>query len=209
MLVRPDDPATEDGRRLLEGELEASDDRIVAAPTAQRPEQVGILVCAHLPQLPRGVHHIERGDAVRDPAERPAEPAQPTAERHSGDADHRGAARQGGESVLGGRALQGAGGDPRADPRPAVLGVDLDLGEPAGAEQDAAGGPSGGTVTVRLGRDREPGRSREPDEAGHIRGVLGLDHGRDLLVDGQVPRLARLLEAAIAREPDSPADGGR
>jgi hypothetical protein len=64
-----------DRAQLVEPELELGDHPEVAAPAAQGPEQVGVLVCARPHGAAVGQHDLRRLQAVDREPVHPAEPA--------------------------------------------------------------------------------------------------------------------------------------
>src|SRR5205823_9237109 len=111
---------------------------------------------------------------------------------------------RGGDDVGPDRACSGAGATP--------LGVDLDAAEAARADQDGVGkvAERGGAVACALRGDAEAVLGREPYGAGDVLRDLRLEDRDGLLVDGEVPRLPRLVPGCVAGEDDVAvaAEGG-
>ena len=93
-------------------EVERRDDaEVPAAPAAQRPEQVGLLLRARRADGSVGRDHLHRGDRVAGQPHGAGQHADPTAERQPGDAD--GGARPSGDRpslVAQGGVHRGQGG---------------------------------------------------------------------------------------------------
>src|SRR5437762_2112035 len=79
-------------------------------------------------------------------------------------------------------------------------GVDLDAAEAARADQDGGGkvAERGGAVACALRGDAEAVLGREPYGAGDVLRDLRLEDRDGLLVDGEVPRLPRLVPGCVA-----------
>jgi hypothetical protein len=129
------------------------------------------------------------------------EPAQAAAERVADDADVGRRAGQRGEAVLGGGA--GDLGPERAgrDAGTTAGGVDRDALHARGLDEDRVleGGERGGVVAGALGGDAQAGGAGELDDRHHVVDVLGQGHEGGTLVDGEVPRLPRLVPRRVAR----------
>jgi hypothetical protein len=87
LLHRPEDRPGEHLRAERDAvELELRDDSEVAAPAAEAPEQVGVLVLARLEELAVGSHDIHRNELIDREPVLAHDPADPTAERQACDA---------------------------------------------------------------------------------------------------------------------------
>ena len=150
-----------------------------AAPAAQRPEQVGLVVGVDVQLVAGGGHDVERADVARGEALAAREPAEPAAERVARDADAGRHAVQAGEAVLAGRRHHRPPRRAGLDLRGPRAGVDLHAGQPRRAQQDRAG-------EVAEHRRAVPGRLRGDAQAvrrrvAHRRGEVG----------GRAPRARR------------------
>ena len=119
------------------------------------------------------------------------------------DARVRAAPRQGHQSRGLERGEEGAPLDPGADVGHATLGVDGDLLERSGAEQDGAGEGGRRAVADRLGRDAQPVLSRPCDGRDHVLAVPHGDDGDRVLVDVEAPPEPRPVPAGVLRQEDA------
>ena len=188
-----------DGMRL---ELERGDDREAPATTAQRPEQLGLVIGVDAHALARGEHDLERAHVVAGQPIRPAQPAGPAAEREPGDADARGQAQHGSEPVLAGR--RGDVARERARPGAHDAAVDRHVAQARSLQQHRA-------LEVRQGLRPVAGGLRSHAQAGaqhglHVLGARRLHDRGGALVDGEVPGPARLVPAGVVGQHHAPAD---
>jgi hypothetical protein len=145
---------------------------------------------------------LGRGDAVGGQPVAAGQPAEPAAEGVPGHAHGRGVARERGQAVLGGR-------DGHVLPHRAGLGaggaggrVDVHCAHACRPQQHRAVQrfERSGAVAGALRGDPDPVGAGVPDRLGHVGGRPGLHDNGGPLVDGQVPRLARLVIAGLARD---------
>ena len=153
-------------------------------------------------QVAAGGDQLGRGDAVGGQPVAAGQPAEPAAEGVPGHPHVRGGARERGQAVLGGR-------DGHVLPHRAGLGaggaggrVDADPAHPRRPEQHRAVQrfERSGAVAGALRGDPDPVGAGVPDRLGHVGGRPGLHDNGGPLVHGQVPRLARLVIAGLARD---------
>jgi hypothetical protein len=144
---------------------------------------------------------------VRRQAVGPTEPAQAPAQR---EAHHRrvGAAPgQRGEAVGLGRREQLAPLDAGADPSDPALGVDLDLGQGSGPDQDGVVERGGRAVAHRLRGDREPVPGGAAYGGDDVLVVGHRDHRRRPLLDREDPGGAGVLPARVTGRQDLAGEG--
>ena len=114
----------------MQGKLEAGHHAEIAAPAAQRPEQVGVGAGAGPQQPPIRRHHVHGQQVVDAEAMARAQPADPARQGEAGDAGVGDQAAGGGEAERLGVAVDVAPGGAALDPGAAPFGVD-----PHGAHQ--------------------------------------------------------------------------
>ena len=171
-----------------------------AAPS-DRPEQVRLVVGVGADQVTAGGHELGRGDAVGGQPVTAGQKAEPAAQRVAGHTHARRAPGQPGQAVLccrddhvlPHRAGLGAGG--------AGSRVNADLPHPRRPQQHRAVErlERRGAVAAALRGDPHPVGAGVPDRLGHAGGRPGLYDNGGPLVHGQVPCLARLVVAGLAR----------
>ena len=149
-----------------------------------------------------GGHDLHGDDAVGGEAVLAGQPAQAAAQAVADDADVVRRAGQRGEPVLGGgaddvgpqRAGLGAGA--------AAVGVDLDDAHAVRLDEDGVVqgrlGERGGGMAGALGGDAQAALAGEVDDGDDVGDGLGLGDGGRALVDGEVPRLPRLVPTGVA-----------
>jgi hypothetical protein len=161
------------------GEVEADRDPEVAAATAQRPEQVGVLHGVRADHPPVRGDQLRRRQAVDDqpvPADHPADPA---AQRQPAHADLAGVARAQPQPVRaqgrGDRAPGGARAD--ADP-PAGPVQQLNAADPPRVDDHAvrARAQPGHAVAAGTHGHGQPGVGRVAQRRRHPGRVAGADH---------------------------------
>jgi hypothetical protein len=79
-LLRPEQRARVQLPHGIQGELERGDDPEAAPATAQRPEEVGLVLAIDMEEPAVGGHDVDGKDAVAGEAVAPGEPSQPTAQ---------------------------------------------------------------------------------------------------------------------------------
>ena len=200
-LVRGvDDASGEDLRELDQPELDRGHDPEASAPTAQRPEEVGIGVGIDPAQLAVGGHQLDRAHAVAGQAVAPRQPAEPAPGRVTDDAHVRRGAREGRQAVVS-RGVAGIAPDhPRLEAADAPLGVDLDSVHALGLDQDhpVEGAAARDAVSRALGDHPHAVRPRERDHGRDVFGALDVRHRRGALVNCQVPGRAGLVPVLLA-----------
>ena len=128
----------DDPRQLVEPIVEAGHDAEVAAATADRPEQVGMVVGVDLEEPAVGGHDLGAEQVVDRQPELADEIADAAAERDPADADRTGVAEPGRQAVLadGRRVLEG--GQPALGPCRAAVDVDVEALHVGQVEDDPA-----------------------------------------------------------------------
>jgi hypothetical protein len=155
--------------------VEARDDSEVATTAPDRPEEVRVSVGVDLDDAAVGGHDLGPEQVVdRQPA-LAHEVTHPAAEREPTDAYGRRVAEGGGETVRCGRDGDVAGGESAGRARDALDGVDLDRGEAAQVEHDAALARSVPRLAVAAAAhgQLDAGLARKRDDQGHLAGVGG------------------------------------
>ncbi len=198
-LERPEQVARVELADGEEVELEPGDHSEAAASTAERPEQVRLVVDVDGAPLPVRRHHVGRDDAVCREAVLPAEPAEAPAERVADDAHVRRAAGEAREAVLGrGRrdvVPLGAGLDACA----AALRIDGDPSHAPRLQQDRVveRRERRGEMASRLRGHANPMLAREVHDRGDVVSSFGeRDRDRPLVVD-DVPAHARCVPVGV------------
>ena len=173
-----------------------------AAAAPDRPQKVRLVVGVGADQVTAGGHELGRGDAVGGQPVPAGQKAEPAAQGVAGHTDARRAPGQPGQAVLccrddhvlPHRAGLGAGG--------AGSRVNVDLPHARRPQQHRAVErfERRGAVAGALRGDPHRAGAGVPDRLGHVGGRLGLYDNGGLLVHGQVPCLARLVVAGLARD---------
>ena len=139
----------------MQPEDEGGDDAEVAAAAADRPEEVGVLVCGCSHLLAAGEDDVGLEQVVDAETAFAGQVAQAAAQREAADAGGRDDPARRRQAVLVGRRIDLAPRAAAADPDRAGLGVDLDALQPRKVEDDAVvDGPQPGAV-VAAAADRQ------------------------------------------------------
>ncbi len=182
----------------------------VPATAAQRPEQVGIGLLAHLGDRAVGGHQLDRHEVVGGEPVPGHQPAEPAAERQAGDPGGRDRAARDGQPVLRGRIVELAPQDAALGPHGPGVGVDLDplhLGQ-VDHHRVIGDRAAGDVVAAAPDADVEPFRTGEAQgRRGVGRGPAAHDDGRPA-VDQPVVDPSGLVVAAVVRLDDLAADAG-
>ena len=164
----PERAARDDERHGQELDLDLGDDAEAAAPAAQRPEQLRLVLRARDDRLAVGQHDGDRADVVGGDAGRPAVEADAAAEQVADDADGGAGAVQRGEAVRLGRGDERAPGGAGGDAGGPADGVDPDGAVEGGADED--GGVEGRLAARAVaGALRADGRARRGGRRGRRR----------------------------------------
>ena len=208
VLPGPDQPAGEDGLEREELVLEGRDDAEVAAAAAQREEEVALVGVVDAVELAVGRDQLDRRQGVGGEAVLAGEPAHAASERVARDADVRRGAVQDSEAVLGRGGHDVVPDRAGADADLLGLDVDLDVAQLVHAHEDGIRDVAerGDAVAGALGRHAQAVGQGEAHDRLHVGGVGGDDDQRGLLVEGDVPRCARLVPALVAGGEDGSAD---
>ena len=188
----------------VEAELEGRHGAEVAAPAAERPEQLGVAVAVDPPVLAVGAHQFDRQHAVGREAVAASQQAHSAAQRVADHADAAARAPQAGQPELGGRPgdvrPQGAGLD-AGDPAP---GVDLHARQRRRVDQDRSLQVPARAVPGALHAHVEPVVAGEPHRRDDVVGARR--HGDHLgaLVDGHVPRHPRRVPLRLGPRQHEP-----
>ena len=156
-----------------------------------------VAVGAH--QAPVGGHELDRPNVIGGKTVLAAEEAQSAAERVADDTHVRGGAGQRSEPVPRRRADHLTRQHASLDPGDAPDRVDRETAHPLGLEQNRVAHRSkrGGPVSRCLGGYPLPPLSGKQDRSGDVLRGLRKHNGRRVLVDCQVPRAARRIEAPM------------
>ena len=162
-----------DRRHLVQPEAQLGHHPEAAAATAQRPEQVRLVLVVHHQEPSVSRDDVRAEQVVDRQAVPPAEEADATPERQAGDAHGAGVAEPGRQAVLR--------GDGRVAPRRhaapgtsgAGVGVDVHRIQAAQVEDHPAVDQRASRVRVaaRPDRHREPGLGGQGEDLRHLRGV--------------------------------------
>ena len=196
-----DQPAG-DHRDRLQPVRERRHDPEVAAAALQRPEEVGVGRLGHVDDVAVGGHELGGQQVVGREPVLGHQPAEPAAQRETGDPGRGDRAARDGEAVLGGGVVELGPGEPglRAHRPPGGIDVDaLHLGEVDhhGAVDDGA---AGHVVATAADADLEPGRAREAHARGGVLcAAAAHDHCRRAIDKAVVDATGRVI--AIVRRP--------
>ena len=208
LLHRPQHRAGEGLAQREQAELERRDDRRSAAPTPQRPEQVGVVLGIDMTLGAVGGHDVEQRTCRRETLAT-GQPTDPATERVPSHADAARHPVQAHEAVLGGRPDHLAPPSPGLNTCGAGPWVDRHPAQPRRPQQDRAGQVAKGRSAVTGGLRGHPqavGR-REPDSRGDVAQLAGQhDEGR-VLVGGEIPGLPCLVPTVVGRGHDIVGDG--
>ena len=172
---RQEEHAADDGRDLLEPELEPGDDPEVAAAATDRPEQVRLVVGIDPVDTPVGGHDLRGEQRIDRHPELAHEVADPAAGRQPTEPNGSRVAKPGGKTVLGRGLRIVAGGQARTRPGGTALDVDVErLADRGGRSRcrlrsccaphccDRRSGPRARARCPWQGRSHEPRPSRRP-----------------------------------------------
>jgi hypothetical protein len=194
----------------VEPVLEPRHDADVAAPAADRPEQVRLVAGVDAPQPAVGRDDVRGEQVVDRQAVLPDEVADPAAGRDPADADGAGVAEADRETV-------GIGGGRDVDGRRAGLGpgrprrrVDLDLVHVAEVDDDAAVGSAmaGAAVAAAPDGELEARLAGEIDDGGDVRRVRHADDGGRVAVGEVVEDGPGVVVALVAGTEDAAVEAG-
>ena len=148
-------------------ELERRDDAEIAAPTAQRPEQVGVLVGARVYLRAVGEDHVGPEQAVDREAEAPRQVADAAAERQPADAGRRDDPRRRRAAVFRRRLVDIGPGAAAADADGVGVRIDHDLAHPGQVDDDPVvdDAEAAAVVSAAAHGDRRVVGAREGDGA--------------------------------------------
>jgi hypothetical protein len=168
--------------------------------TAQRPEQLRVVLGVDVQLLAVAGDDVEGQDRVAAHAEGAREPADAAAERVADEAHVGRGARQRGEAKLGGRCRQVDAQRTGLDAGAATLEVDLDVAHQARAEQDRLVDASagGGIVARALRGDAQAVIAGEAHDGSDVVGRARLGDEDRALVNAEVPRQAGVVVAGVA-----------
>jgi hypothetical protein len=221
---RQDQHAAHDLVDLVEAELEASGDAVVAAAAADRPEQVGMRPLVDAEHVPVGGDDVGGEQAVDGEPELAGQVASPATEREPAEADGPHVAEAHRQAVGTGRGGELSCGETRLGPRRATAHVDLDGLHVSQVEDDASvdRAVAGAAVTAAAHGQWEtglPGQRDGPcdvtvDGRAHDHSRPGVEAARDDLSCLVVAVIARAEHATLElgaeiRQGDGAAGGER
>ena len=203
LLDRPEGrPGHDRSADRVRAELERRDNAEVAAATAQRPEQLGVLAVTRVHLRPIGEHHVGADQAVDSQAEAPRQVPEPAAQREPTHPGRRDDPRRGGATVLGGRPVDVAPRAASADADAVGVRVDDHLGHAGQVDDDPVVDDAQAASVVPAAAHREWRfvGTRERDaacdivgaRAAHEEGGTSVDHA---VVDGSRIVVARITSA--------------
>jgi hypothetical protein len=180
-------------------DVQGGNDRVVAAATAERPEEILASVGVDGDRLAGRGDQLDRPHVVAGEPEPTPEPAHPTAERVADHADVDRGARQRAEAVRRGGLAQLEHPDPGLDPSGPRDGIDLDASHALRLDQDRVDERTERhrRVARPLGRDAETIGGGEADRRHHVVGTLHQGDRRGLLVGRQIPGRARIVPVTV------------
>ena len=201
-LPRPDHHPGHELVDGIEGDLDRDDDAEAAAPAAQRPEEVGVLVAVGAQEGAVRRHDVDADDAVGGEPMLAREPADAAAERVADDADIRRGAVQRREPVLGRGDDDVLPHRARLDAGDPALGVDLDTAQLAHVDQHRAVERSvrRGAVAGPLDDDLEIALDRVVDRGDDVLDRRRQGDDRGAQVGGEVPGVPGVVVAAVVGE---------
>ena len=165
-LHRPRDRPGDDRRaELVELELELGDDAEVRAGATDTPEEIRVLVLARGDELAVGGDDVDGEQLVDGQPEFPHQPADPTAERESGEAGMRNDSGRHREPELLRLAVELAQKDSRLCARGPLLWIDADSLHRAEVDQQCVvgHGEAWEAVAAASDGDVDAGSAREPN----------------------------------------------
>jgi hypothetical protein len=176
LRCREGDLAVEDVCGRVSRELEGGHDPEIAAATANRPEQLLVLLRARAHDRSAGGDHLSGDHVVQGQAVLPDLPADAAGQRQPADTDALGVTRGDRQAVRAQRGRDLTPGGTAADPHQMTLVADdLHVPEHAEVNHDAAvvGAEAGKAVAAAPHGQHEPRLGREPDTCLHVPGALG------------------------------------
>ena len=211
-------PADDPGQ-LVEPIVEAGHDAEVAPATADRPEQVGMVVGVDLEKPSVGGDDLGAEQIVDRQTELAHEIADAATDRDPADPDRSGVAEPGRQAVRAdGRRVFG-GGQPALGPRRAAVDVDVEALHVGHVEHDPALAHAVPRRAVAAAPDGQlhAGLARERDDANDVLRVRDLDDDRRVAIDvpghdrpgGVVVRVVGPDHAAVDGRPELRDQGWR
>jgi hypothetical protein len=162
----------------MEAERESGDDPEVAAPTPERPEEVGVLLTVGEADPAVGGDDLDLLQVVHRPSEATGQVAEPAAEREAGEArlGHESEHRR--QPMLLGGLVDVLQQTPRPDVRNPGIGVDRHVAHAGHVERQAALGDrgSGDVVASPLDAEQQPVVVYEPNRRSDVASRGWLDH---------------------------------
>jgi hypothetical protein len=194
------DRAAVDIGALRELDLDPADDPERSLAATEPPEQVTVLLGGHMPQLAVAGDDIKSDDPIGGHSEGPHQRPDSTAGEKPDDADtHRrpGDRRQ---TMRRRRLDDGLPDNSRADPCAARLGIDRQLVEASGVDQqDIIAVDLDDAVTGALNSHPIAVRGGEPNRLDDVIAIGHRDHGRRVHPDGRVEARAQLVARFIGQ----------
>ena len=189
------------GPDRVQRELDRRHDAEVAAPAAQRPEQLGMLVGGGADLVAARGDELDGEDVVARQAVHALEPARPAAERKPRDAGGRDAAADGREAVFLGRGVELGPGQAGAGADDAAVAVDGDLAEAADVDDDAVVDEreAGDGVAAAAHGDGQAAQRRIVERGGDVVGAGGADDVARATLDAGVEERAGLVVLRLTR----------
>ena len=190
-------------------ELELGDDAEVAAATAERPEQVGVLVLVGADDLTPGGDHLGADEVVARKPEATAQVADPAAERQAADAGLGNDARGGGETVLLAGGVELAELRTSLDARRFRLRIDAGRVHQRQVDHQSvvADRLAGDAVPATADRHRQALGAGEIDAGDHVVGVFAAGDHRWSPIDHAVPDLTHLVVVGVVGQHDAAGQG--